>query len=340
MPDTVEEALTAITKKAGKSYAFDNRHDPSKPIELFFQHSDEGLVLFLVFYSRACRWSLCTGCTLPSTGSQMDVDFHSLVDQVDHVFGLEEVKSQALEIRKVIVSNQGSVLDEVTFSSLALTYLIARVKLDLPKVQSVSLETRPEYVDESELEFLARGLAEGETPTVLEIAIGFEAFDDRVRNKQFYKGMSLTQFEELVDKLAAHDFHLKCYFMQKPVVGMSDEEAIADIQAAIDYLAQISESRGIFIGMHLNPTYAARGTPLGDAFLAGEYEPPKLLDVARAALRGRGKKLHIYIGLNDEGLALEGGGFIRPGDEAVLEALEQFNRSADYSVLEGIVGVA
>ncbi|MBI4700643.1 MAG: hypothetical protein HY744_05685 [Deltaproteobacteria bacterium] len=335
-PDKIEARLLELTREAGKSYGFDTAHDPNEPVGLFFQESDEGLVLFLVFYTRACRWSLCTGCPLPSTGSLHHVGLRALAKQIDAVFARPDVRARQGEIRKVIVSNQGSVLDEATFSSTALMYLVAQINLQLPQVAALSLETRAEYVDEPELEFLARAMAEGETRTVLEIAIGFEAFDEHIRNHRFRKGLSLAEFERLVDKVVRHDFHLKCYFMQKPVEQMSDEEAVRDIERAIDYLADLVERRGAHIGVHLNPTYAARGTPLGEAFLAGRYVPPQLLDVARAVRRARGKRLRVFVGLNDEGLAVAGGSFLRPGDERLVQELERFNRTGDFAILDAI----
>ena len=52
---------------------------------------------------------------------------------------------------------------------------MAKLNLHLPKLAVVTLETRIEYVDLPELEFLARTLREGQTPTELELAIGFFA---------------------------------------------------------------------------------------------------------------------------------------------------------------------
>ena len=66
----------------------------------------------------------------------------------------------------------------------------------------LSMESRPEYVESAELEFISRQLAEGDTPTTLEIAIGFETFDDHIRNDVFDKGLSLETFEKLVEKMS------------------------------------------------------------------------------------------------------------------------------------------
>lgn len=333
----LEEQILLRTQKSGKDYDFDERHDAKRPAQMWFQQSEEGEILFIVFYSQACRWSRCLGCNLPSKSSKQHVDFKSLLAQIDAVFSDPEVQKRAATLNKVIFSNNGSVLDEKTFSSTALIYFIAQVNLHFPKLSTLSLETRVEYVDMAELEFIARALTEGQTPTTLELAIGFEVFDDTIRNDVFYKGLTLKMFEKLCRMVAQHKFHLKCYFMQKPVPGMTDSEAIEDIRHAIDYLDEQAEKHGVTINMHLNPTYAAVGTPLALHFKSGDYAPPKLIDVATAALHAEDKGISIFLGLSDEGLACEGGSFIREGEEALVDIMETFNRTQDFRLLRSIV---
>ncbi len=327
------------TQKAGKFYTFDEAHDEKLPAQMWFQESDEGLILFVVFYSQACRWSRCLGCNLPSKMSCKHVSYKALIAQIDYVFHDREVVEQRENIRKVIVSNNGSILDEATFSSTALMYLLAQLNLNLPNLALLSIETRVEYVDMAELEFISRALAEGDTPTQLEIAIGFEAFDDRIRNSIFNKGLPLEMLEDFLGKMASYGYRLKCYFMQKPVPGMTDAEAITDIQNAIDYLSEMAAHHGIGINVHLNPTYVATGTTLEEAFRKGEYVPPLLWDVARAAWHAKSRSLSVFIGLFDEGLAVDGGSFLREGDEELVKELERFNRTQDYDILDRICAI-
>ncbi|MFC1597145.1 hypothetical protein ACFL5Q_04295 [Planctomycetota bacterium] len=334
--DTVANQIVKGSRKAGKTYRLDEVHDKSLPAQMWFQQSDEGQILFIVFYSQACRWSRCVSCNLPSRMSREHVDYRSLMAQIDHVFCDREVASRRDSIRKVIVSNNGSILDEATFSSTALVYLLAKLNLNLPNLAVVSIETRPEYVEIAELEFIARVLAEGDTPTQLEITIGFEAFDDRIRNDVFDKGLSLKAFERLVNKMAPYGYRLKCYFMQKPVPGITDAEAVADIENAIEYLGRIAAESGIAVNMHLNPTYVAAGTMVEQAFRERRYTPPLLCDVAAAAWRARGEPVSVFIGLTTEGLAVEGGSPIREGDEDLVRQLERFNRTQDYDILDRI----
>ncbi len=330
----VEAHIRQATAQAGKAYSFDEQHSDDRPIDWWFQQSHEGLVLFTVFYTQACRWSLCTGCNLPSVSSCRHVGWRSIIRQTDAILANPRVQAKRDEIAKVIISNNGSVLDEETFSSAALMYLVTQLNLQLPRMKTLSIETRAEYVDLAELEFLARAIGERDEPAQIELAIGFEAFDDHIRNQIFLKGLTLHAFEGLVRKISQPQFRLKCYFMQKPVAAMDDEAAVRDIQAGVDYLGDIATRHGVPINMHLNPTFVARGTPLEASFQADAYIPPNLCDVARAALRGADKDISIFIGLSDEGLAVPGGSFIKPGSEPLVRSLEAFNRTQDYKALE------
>jgi len=324
------------SRKAGKTYGFDEAHDENFPADLWFQESEEGLILFLVFYCQACRWSRCAGCNLPSKMSGNHVGYRALMAQVDYVFREPEVVRRRAAIRKVIVSNNGSILDQATFSSTSLVYLLAQLNLNLPNLNILSIETRPEYVELAELEFVARVLAEADTPTRLELGVGFEAFDDTIRNEVYDKGLSLATFQRLAADVAPYGYALKCYFMQKPVPGMTDGEAVEDIRHAIDYLDETALRYGIRVNMHLNPTYVAAGTILEEAFREGRYLPPRLRDVAEAARHARGKGLSVFIGLADEALAVQGGSFIREDEGHLVDELERFNRSQDYDVLDRI----
>ena len=335
-PNVANQILMG-SKKSGKTYTFSDDHHPEKPAQIWFQESEEGLVLFVVFYTQACRWSRCLGCNLPSISCLNHIDYKALVNQIDHLFSMPEVVKKREKIKKLIVSNNGSILDEVTFSSSALMYLMVRANMLLPNLSVVCLETRPEFVDLAELEFLARALEEGDTPTRLEIAIGFEAFDSKVRNEVFNKGLELSVFERFVRDMAEYDFRIKTYFMQKPVPDMSDEEGVTDIGQAVGYLSEMARDHNVSINMHLNPTYVARGTRLVESFNQGRYAPPRLIDVARAALHGDGTPISIFIGLYDEGLAVPGGSFIREGDDLLITEMEKFNRSQDYGILRRLV---
>ncbi|MFC1743260.1 hypothetical protein ACFL35_04645 [Candidatus Riflebacteria bacterium] len=332
--DRITAQIEKNTLSADKNYGFDEEHNHLLPAEYWFQNAQAGLCFFIVFYTQACRWSQCLGCNLPSKLSKNEVSFKEIMKQSDFIFDFLLTDKQKMEIKKVIVSNNGSVLDEETFSTAALLYFVAKMNMHCPNVSVLTLETRTEYVDWHELEVLHRTLNEGYQKTDLEIALGFEAFDEKIRNEIFKKGLSLDVFEKCASLVVKYGFRLKTYFMLKPIPGLSEEEGIEDIKNAIDYLDKLATKLKLKINMHLNPTYVAMGTVLEKEFSLGNYKPPLLESVRKAILHAKGKNITIYVGLNDEGLAVEGGSFIRPGDEKLQETLDIFNQTQDFSLLE------
>lgn len=335
-PVDPKKQILAASEHSEKTFEF-SQQDPTVPAQWWFQTSQDGLVLFVVFYTMACRWNRCVGCNLPSKSSLAPVSYVDLISQINTLFSLPEVAGRLGDIEKVILSNNGSIFDEVTFPTTALMHFMVRLNLDLPKLKFLSLETRVEYVEWEEMEFLSRILKEREVPGELELAVGFEAFDEKIRNTMFNKGLPLEGFEKMLAMVGRHGYSLKCYFMLKPVPAISDDEGVADIHRAIDYLDSKSGEHGVRLNMHLNPTYVAHGTPLAEAFSRGDYSPPTLRDLARAALHARDKSVSVYLGLYDEGLAVPGGSFIRPGEEALVDALKKFNGSQDFDILQAVV---
>lgn len=308
------------------------KQNPNTPLQWWFQDTSEGLALFIVFYTLACKYGRCVGCNLYMQVSQTTVDCFCLMNQIDEILKQPEIIIRQEEIKKIIISNNGSVLDQRTFSSTALMYFIAVAGKNLPNSKILSIETRTEYVDDAELEFLSRARKDTYLDNI-EIAIGVEAYSDFIRNDLFKKGLRLEDFEKFVQKVSLYGFLIKCYFMFKPTTGITTEESIRDIQDAIHYLSWLAAKYGAKINMHLNPTYVARGTKLEVDFLIGNYTPPLLSDVVKSISAGRGSKISIFIGLYDEGLAVEGGSFIRQNDGELIEKLNQFNKTQNYDLL-------
>ncbi len=104
------------------------------------------------------------------------IDFKSIMRQIDFVFDYVLNSQQKVDLKKIIISNNGSILDQDTFSTTALMYFTAKMNMHCPNISTLTIESRPEYIDPEELEVLSRAIKEGDTPTELEIAIGFEAF--------------------------------------------------------------------------------------------------------------------------------------------------------------------
>ena len=304
--------------------------DPTHVAQHWTYMDREGEALFLVFYTSACRWNRCHGCNLPSKSSPEHIGYQDIMAQIDNV--LNHYQDKLATFGRLVISNNGSVLDEHSFATTALVYLMARVNACMPNLQTVAIETRAEYVDWEEVAFLGRFAADHPRHYRLELTVGFEIFDAHLRNEVFHKGLPLNIFERMVHDASGHGVDVRAYFMFKALPNMTNEEADADIRAAIDYLAHLSEQTGVTLAMHLNPTYVAFGTALEAAYRRGEYQPPTLKDIVPLAQYAIDQQLPMTIGLSDEGLAVEGGSFRTSGDEELFKALDQYNTTGTINL--------
>jgi uncharacterized Fe-S cluster-containing MiaB family protein len=67
---------------------------------------------------------------------------------------------------------------------------------------------------------------------------------------------------------------------------------------------------------------------LTDELVAHGYQPPELTSVIRVLSAARARDLPVYAGLDDEGMAIEGGTFRASGldRERAVSAIQSFNR--------------
>jgi len=334
----IEENLYE-TIEDNKLYKFNNEHNQSLVLDYWWQEAPEGKTLFLVLYTKRCKWNRCQGCNLPMLSSEVNVAPENLAKQIDYIFNYIIKKEELAEVKKIIISNNGSIFDNKTFPTPLLNYLFLQLSLKLPNLKKVTLETRPEFCNDYSLELIYQvlnSLKEEDNNIKIEIAIGFEIFDETLRNRTFKKGLSFKLFEAFIDRIKKYNYEVKTYFMVKPIIGMTEEEGKKDIENAINYIVSIKEKTGVKINIHLNPTYAAKNTILEEAFYNGTFTPPQLITVVDLLLKAKENGIEIFAGLFDEGLAVEGGSCLRTKDLHLVPIIEKFNRIQDITLLQEI----
>ncbi len=199
---------------------------------------------------------------------------------------------------RLTFSNEGSMLDATTFPTEALL-AIAQGVGELRRVHTLVLETRLEFVDPAVL----AAIREAAPRASVSILTGFETHDPRLRDKVLFKREPLETFERGLDRVAEVGASLTAYVLFKPEQTMTDEEAVREAEASIDYLDAECRRRNIALAIRLNPMYAAAGSHWAMvAHRAPDYRPPRLTDVMQVAADKRRVDLPIYIGLSTEGL--------------------------------------
>lgn len=302
--------------------------DPQKPLFHWYVDCVLGKELVFALYTLPCRYGMCAFCSLPqlSEGGEQ-VTAEDIERQVDHVLG-EYDAEQLSRVAKVSIYTAASSLDQVCLPTQSLKYLALRAT-DLPALKMLSLETRPEYVEDRELQELQEILG---PDVVLEIGIGYETHDPYLRNKVLGKGLSERALRALMGQLAAHGAHLKAYVMLKPHHTLTERGGIEEAIAGLKHLHGLGQEFGVPTAVHLNPTYMAEGCSLTVELRLHEYQPPELSSVIEVVKAAEALSMAIYLGLDDEGLAVDEGTFRSTGlDRArTVAALQAYNRHQDF----------
>jgi radical SAM enzyme (TIGR01210 family) len=290
--------------------------DKKSPHFFVMRHFGQEIDLLIIFNTRRCRYS-CAFCMLPNKSTRDLVSDLNIVEQFTGT--LEAVRHAVGVIERVTLSNEGSVLDEFTFGSVALDAICAGVSR-LKRVRRVEIETRMEFVTANRLRQL--GEIVGRQVGIL---TGFETIDSRIRDMVLGKREDLATFLQGMDAIAkSGQRNMTAYVLFKPDWTMSDAGARDEAMASIDFLIEQSRQRCIDLTVRLNPMYVAPGTRW--AKLAGSsFVPPRLTDVLDIGQATRARGINVYIGLSTEGV---------PDIAGTFRSREDFSRHTLISAVE------
>jgi radical SAM enzyme (TIGR01210 family) len=258
--------------------------------------------LLIIFNTKRCRYS-CKFCQLPDKCSPEWVSCEDILAQFE--YAVNELKHSLSVLDRVTISNEGSVFDSDTFPNESLLAIAESVS-ELRRVRTIILETRLEFVTPS----VVQQIKNTNPRAKINILTGFETLDTNIRDNILGKNETLKEFELGLDRVAKANADLTAYIIFKPSQTMSDEEAMMEATASIDYLKKQCEERGIDLTIRLNPMYAAKGSMWTTiAEKTPEYKPPRLTDVLTLAIQKAQEGVKIYIGPSTEGLEVGWGNY-------------------------------
>ena len=165
------------------------------------------------------------------------------------------------------------------------------------------------------------------------VAIGLEAYDDKVLRFHVNKGFTTKQWHAAVQMLRDNNLRVKTYLLFKPPF-MSEGDALVHTTSWLTNVAQYSDE------VSVNPMNIQKNTIVDRLFRNKEYRPPWLWSLVEMILRS-----HEYLG--DESCRIivhpPAGGKIRGAhncgqcDSEVVAAIERYSVSGDteeFSQLE------
>ncbi len=290
--------------------------------------------LVISFYTMKCQFQ-CTYCALPLQSANLPVTAEDLDAQINEVFDRRADALSALQ--QISFGNEGSVFDRVRFHQSSLELLLERTA-EAPRLEVLSIETRPEYINADKLEHVRRRTR----ARVLDVTVGFETQDDELRQGLMNKSISRRNMEKRIALLGESGVRLTAYVMVKPGPRMTEAQGVAEAVATMDYLAEQTARHGVDLVIYLTPNYVAEGSTLARTVRREDYLPPTIQSILEVVLAGHGMGLPVYSGLWSEGLADEAGDFRgREGyDPAMRDALLAVNRTDNRAALVGLYAPA
>lgn len=284
--------------------------------------------LVVSFFTQRCQYR-CSFCGLYCRSSPHPVSAEDIRRQVDWLFS--QYDGEMGTFNQLSVGNEGSILDEKRFPPDAFTHLIQRAN-EVKSLKVLSLETRAEYVTERKMKAILKSSAAEK----VDVTIGFETLDDRLRNGILKKHMHRKHFEEIIVLLGKLKVRLTSYVMLKPGPTMTEEEGIQEALATIRYLARKCHKAGTELVIYLNPTYVAENSPLAKMMKKTGYRPPRIQSVVRTIIGAKDLGLPIYTGLWCENISEAGNDFSgrKDYDEKFRAAVKEFNKTQDFSVFK------
>lgn len=307
------------------------KKDKTKPLFHWYVDGHYGKELVFALYTRPCRYGRCAFCSLPFMAEGGEAVLSEDIEkQIDYIIS-HYTQEQIDIISKVSIYTASSVLDQECLPTRSLMYLMLKISY-FKNLKLVSLETRPEYVEDWELKAINNVLPKNVS---VEVGIGYETHNLELRNKVLEKGLTPEALNSLLRLLAENKMELKAYLMLKPHYSLNEEEGVVEAINGLIELDSFRKDYGIPVSVHLNPTYIAADCRLTDEMIEFGYKPPELSSVIKVLEKAAELKLNTYVGLDDEGMAVEGGTFRTTGldKEKTVEAIKDFNKNQDIELL-------
>lgn len=273
--DSIASLVSQTTSEArGRSITKRKALDPSLPAAKWTTKTrvgrETGTALSVVLGTIGCSHARgeaggCTMCSYLLDGSSRSPTSEELIQQFSSALGEVEGLDSALSVK---VYTSGSFFDEEEVPISARHGILDLIAGD-ERVREVVIESRPEYVSDGVLSELKERLKN----RVLEIGIGLESSNDRIRGLCVNKGFTLNDFLSAVARAKSHRIGVRAYVLLKPPF-LTEMEAIIDAKKTIrDALAA-----GVTT-VSLNPVNIQKNTLVERLWKAGKYRSPWLWSV-------------------------------------------------------------
>ncbi|MCB2264459.1 MAG: hypothetical protein LGR52_16210 [Candidatus Thiosymbion ectosymbiont of Robbea hypermnestra] len=294
----------------------------------------------------------CLNCGYYARTAFGDVGSSVIIDQFKS--GLQRACEETTGFNSIEFLNDGSFLNPEEFD-LETQHCLLQLVRQMPRVERILVESRPEHVIEPALRFILDNLRDDQN---LEIGIGFESADDFVRETCINKGITITDFENAISIISSmpavskNRLGIVAYILVKPAF-LTHRESISDVVATLDYLYDLQRRYNVNIVPKLEPAAIADGTILSLLHRSADpniyYDPLSywavLEIIARFGCSFQDEPFVLRIGAREDmddvlkapAIYAQGSETFEPFDFVVYESIQRFNQHGNLFRLFAVI---
>jgi len=191
------------------------------------------------------------------------------------------------------------------------------------KASKIIIETRPEFVTDKAMEAASKHGAR------IEVAIGLETSNDRIRNECINKNFLFEDFVRASETAKRHGVTTKAYLLLKPPF-LTEKDAMEDIFRSVLDAAPYAGT------ISINLCNVQRGTIVDDLFKKNAYRPPWLWSIVEVIKRVHGKTNSMIMSDPLAAGQARGPHNCYECDYAFADAIRKYSTTQDIHVFDGL----
>ena len=263
-----------------------------KPVSFWIKEdrllNKKGKEFTIILRTRGCSWALgdsggCSMCGYIGDSNIDPVDPEQILHQFDYAMKAKEneiISSTDDFVLKIF--NSGSFFDDDEIPENIRAKIYDTIK-NYDKIKEVVIESRAEYLTESNLDAIQNALQD----KYVEVAIGLESVDDHIRNNYINKGLLYNDFLKAVELCKEFNLGIRVYLLFKPPF-LNEQAAIDDCINSVNTLINLHVNT-----ISINPVNIQKGSYLEYLWYQNRYRPPWFYSLIKALKR-------ILLSRNDE----------------------------------------
>lgn len=289
--------------------------------------------LMVVLRTSGCAYdknkSGCSMCDFSRHAVPGHVSSDDLLRQLEH--GLAQANFGSRDVEQLDLLTLGSFLHDAEVEP-AFRGAAFRKLATFEGLKKIVVESRASYFKAERMRELKSLLRSDQ---ILEVGLGIESSNDRIRNEVLRKSLSRPHILNAIHACAESGVQFLAYLLIGSMT-LSEKEAVNDAVSSAQWVAKVCREAAVPFRIAFEPVFVTQGTELERLFNEGRY---KLINLWRVvdALKGAINCGTLFVGLSDEGLSKnrtpQG---CENCSEKLRAALERFNGSQDLSELDAM----